>query len=537
MSDERLSAAKADDEVTQHNAATSQRKVSSLSLSSRFARALVVVVGVLLALFAVAAMMFASDRAEQALEDRLRTYLTIYETALGVPIIRGDSRAVQDYVTSIMRDPAVVYVNISTRDRVLITATEDEFDVEQLEDYVAKGTYAFGRVEVLHRRVEVGRFEIGLSRDSVDTLLLDNAVLIMAFTIAILLSIVVTTYLVFRRLVTRPVAALKASAGAIAGGNLKANIAVGGRDEVGELARGFDHMRQSVLGLIDDLSQANATLEDRVAERTAELGKANQLILDSIQYASRIQTAVLPTQTQFEDAAAVHFLIWEPRDVVGGDFAWVQKVKGGHILMVGDCTGHGVPGAFMTLIACSMIENIIDDARKISPAKILSQLDVKLRDMLGQDGAGNASTDDGLEGGVCFVPSDGSAITFAGARFSLFIAEPETDLREIKGDKAGVGHQSRGKPAATFTDQQITLTPGASLYMATDGIIDQIGGPKRLSFGKRRFTAELAKRATSPMAEQSQGLTQTLADYQGSEGRRDDVTVLGFRPNVKAQEG
>ena len=137
-------------------------------------------------------------------------------------------------------------------------------------------------------------------------------------------------------------------------------------------------------------------------------------------------------------------------------------------------------------------------------------------------------TNDGFEAGVCFVGEADRRLVFSGAHFSLWRARLGA-VEEIRGDKAGIGYR-RAPGEAPFNDIEIDLAPGDAFYLTTDGLIEQIGGARRLSFGRKRFAEILAQRGGRPMAEQREALTAALAHYQGAEQRRDDVTVLGFAP-------
>ena len=273
----------------------------------------------------------------------------------------------------------------------------------------------------------------------------------------------------------------------------------------------------------EDLEQTNEQLQasqDRIAA-------ANRQMMESIQYASRIQGAVLPSPEALAGATADHFLIWEPRDIVGGDFYWFRQVDGGYLTVLGDCTGHGVPGAFMTLIVGGLLEQIVANAPPGDPANMLSRLHQELQTSLGQD-KGEALTDDGLEAGVCFVNGTERRLVFAGAHFSLWCGM-DGDAKEIRGDRPGLGY-SRIPPDTAFTNVPIELKQGQAFYMATDGLIDQIGGERRRPFGKRRLGQFVAEHYRRPMTEQTAILGQIFRAYQGDEVRRDDVAVLGFAP-------
>ena len=229
-----------------------------------------------------------------------------------------------------------------------------------------------------------------------------------------------------------------------------------------------------------------------------------------------------------ETLAADHFLIWEPRDIVGGDFFWFQPIRDGYAVMVGDCTGHGVPGAFMTLIAWGLLDRMLRSAPSDKPSEVLTGLHQGVRSLLGQD-AQQGETDDGLEAGICFINPKEQSMTFAGARFSLWRANQEGVI-EIKGDRKGLGYR-RFAHKTRFSDYTFPYDDQDSFYLTTDGLIDQIGGPRGRSFGKRRFQDLLHKLCDAPMREQELSLREAFEQYQGDERRRDDLTVLGFIPH------
>jgi PAS domain S-box-containing protein len=265
-----------------------------------------------------------------------------------------------------------------------------------------------------------------------------------------------------------------------------------------------------------------------VKESEQRAAAANQLILQSLRYASRIQAAVLPARQELEVVAADHFLIWEPRDIVGGDFFWFQPINDGYAVMVGDCTGHGVPGAFMTLIAWGLLDRMLRSAASDKPSEVLTGLHRGVQSLLGQDEA-RGETDDGLEAGICFINPEKRQMTFAGARFSLWKSNRKGVI-EIKGDRTGLGYR-RYSQETDFNNVTFPFDKKDAFYLTTDGLIDQIGGPRGRSFGKRRFQDLLKKNLGASMGEQEESLRQALAKYQGQQLRRDDLTVLGFVPH------
>jgi serine phosphatase RsbU (regulator of sigma subunit) len=273
----------------------------------------------------------------------------------------------------------------------------------------------------------------------------------------------------------------------------------------------------------EDLQRTNAQLQ----ESQDRMAAANRQIMESIHYASRIQSAILPSPETLAVATADHFLIWEPRDVVGGDFYWFRQVNGGYLTVLGDCTGHGVPGAFMTLIVGGLLEQVVANAPPDDPAKVLGRLHRELQASLGQD-KGEALSEDGLEAGVCFVDRSGRRLVFAGAHFSLWCGADD-GAREIRGDRPALGF-SRFAPDTVFTNVPIELQRRQAFYMATDGLTDQIGGGRHRPFGKRRLAQFVAEHHRRPMTDQASILGQMFRAHQGDEVRRDDIAVLGFAP-------
>jgi serine phosphatase RsbU (regulator of sigma subunit) len=264
-----------------------------------------------------------------------------------------------------------------------------------------------------------------------------------------------------------------------------------------------------------------------IKESEQRAAAANHLILQSLRYASRIQSAILPAREELASVTADHFLIWEPRDIVGGDFFWFQPINDGYAIILGDCTGHGVPGAFMTLIAWGLLDRTLRSADNDNPSQVLTGLHRGVQDLLGQKEE-QGETDDGLEAGVCFINPSKQEMTFAGARFSLWKARGD-DVIEIKGDRNGLGYR-RYPQEATFTNLTLPLGAGDSFYLTTDGLIDQIGGPHGRSFGKRRFQTLLKRNKGAPMQKQAESLQRSFKKFQGQQLRRDDLTVLGFVP-------
>jgi PAS domain S-box-containing protein len=257
-----------------------------------------------------------------------------------------------------------------------------------------------------------------------------------------------------------------------------------------------------------------------------DLRRAHGLITESIGYASRIQRSVLPAESTLRSIFADHFVIWEPKDVVGGDMFWHRKCEDGELVIAADCTGHGVPGAFMTMIATGALDQALVEIPTGYPSAVLQRMNQLIQGVLGQD-SDEGESDDGLELGVCHIDSVSGEMMFAGARFFLWQLK-DGEITEIKGNKSGIAYR-HVPPTVSFETKIIDLTPDTSFYMISDGMIDQIGGEKRRSFGKKRIRQLILESGDLPMAEQRKKIYRGFIDYQGDEERRDDVTLVGFK--------
>ncbi|MCB2101301.1 MAG: transporter substrate-binding domain-containing protein [Rhodobacterales bacterium] len=273
----------------------------------------------------------------------------------------------------------------------------------------------------------------------------------------------------------------------------------------------------------------NRKLGREITERIRaeqRLQDAYGVISDSIDYAARIQRSTLPSRKFLDEDFGDHFILWKPRDVVGGDLYWYRRVDGGFLVAVGDCTGHGVPGAILTMIATGALDRALREHPGGEPGAVLQTMNRSVKISLGQH-LDDGESDDGLELGLCRIDQARGELCFAGSRFSLFMAG-DGAISEVKGTKAGLGYR-RVPRDQVYDEQRIPLRPGLAFYMTSDGIIDQVGGERRRMFGKKRFRALLESIHDRPMAEQEAAILEAFEAYMGDESRRDDVCVIGFR--------
>jgi serine phosphatase RsbU (regulator of sigma subunit) len=211
---------------------------------------------------------------------------------------------------------------------------------------------------------------------------------------------------------------------------------------------------------------------------------------------------------------------------VGGDIFLAEFFDDGMIVAVVDCTGHGAPGAFMTMIASSGFKRIIRDEGRRLPGDILKRLNFIVKTTLQQDKS-YALSDDGLDASICFVKPSENTLCFAGARLPLLVCR-NGRVEVLKGDRQSIGYRDSDLSHA-FANKTISLDPDMRFYMSTDGITDQLGGPKGISFGKRRLGAILVENSAKPFERQKEILLDAFDRYRGERDRMDDVTVMGFK--------
>ena len=276
----------------------------------------------------------------------------------------------------------------------------------------------------------------------------------------------------------------------------------------------------------EQLREINENLEQLVTERTKELADAHADIVSSISYASRIQREFIPRSTTLQDHLEDFGVVWQPRDVVGGDFYWFQPQGNGYLVGLGDCTGHGVPGAFMSLVSISTLNRIVRENDLKDLSSLLKQFDASLRAQLGRSEEENR---DGLDFGLCHFNPNEQRLRFVGAKMSLFHINSER-VNEISGARKSIGYDTARK--RPFRDEiEIPYSSGDTFLMASDGVIDQMGSETRMCYGKQRLEKFLTEHKEDPAQQICDDLIATLSAYRGDNTVLDDVTVFCFRPN------
>lgn len=273
------------------------------------------------------------------------------------------------------------------------------------------------------------------------------------------------------------------------------------------------------------LKKDKRILETRVKERTAQIEAQKHEITSSIEYASRIQMAMLPENEHFKNSFSDYFIIFRPRDIVSGDFYWFGEDENHFYFTVADCTGHGVPGAFMSTLGISTLDEIITNNENLHANAVLNLLREKIKTSLHQKGKEGEAAD-GMDVAFCILHKNLKKLEFAGAYNPLFIIQHGV-LREYRADRMPIGIYYGEKEA--FTNHEIDIQQGDTIYIFSDGFSDQFGGPKGTKYMKYNLKRLLSDISDKPMEEQHRILEAEFEKWKGTVNQIDDVTILGIR--------
>ena len=283
--------------------------------------------------------------------------------------------------------------------------------------------------------------------------------------------------------------------------------------------------------------------KETVEKQSHLVEEKNKEITDSINYAQRIQTAVLPHQEYMDKVMPEYFVLFKPRDIVSGDFYWIKEVKNYLIIVAADCTGHGVPGAFMSMLGISFLNGLVGKSRFDKPGEILNRLRNQVKKTLAQEGKSHEQQD-GMEMALAIIDNNSKELQYAGAYNPLYLIREKKNmygdhlgqyasidnkdyqLFELKGDKQPIAIYSI---ETDFVTKQVQLREGDSIYLFSDGFVDQKGGPNSRKFLSKNFKKSLLEIQPNTMEEQHKILNDTLEKWRKGFEQIDDILVMGIR--------
>ena len=270
---------------------------------------------------------------------------------------------------------------------------------------------------------------------------------------------------------------------------------------------------------------------DAINKQNQQIEQKNLQITDSINYAKRIQGAILIPESELVKAFSDIFVFYLPREIVSGDLYWFSEVKNGYILACIDCTGHGVPGAFMSMIGNTLLNQIVKSDGCTNPAQILTNLHEGILKSLNHKGDDN-DVQDGMDASVLFVSKDKKKVIFSGAIQSLYIVK-NNELESIPGGKISIGDHfladtANEKNETLFSNHEFD-GKNTSIYMFSDGYIDQFGGPENKKYNISKFKQFILELQDKPMRKQKEHFDLEFQKWKGAHLQIDDVTVLGLK--------
>lgn len=273
-----------------------------------------------------------------------------------------------------------------------------------------------------------------------------------------------------------------------------------------------------------------AALQKKTEEQSALIREHHNIVLSSLDYARKIQNNLLPDKKNGKAVFSEFGVIWSPKEAVGGDFYWLKAFEGGTLLCVCDCTGHGVPGALLTMLVATALDAIVEESNYKDPAEVMWRLERKLVAMLNVQGCGKrgniGNISDGADLALLSV-GKGSAVTFASGNMHVFVCDG-TAVTDYKGQRLRIGEGTLGgkeqiKPVVIPQDKRNRF------YVASDGFFDQAGGQMGRPFGYSTFKQVILEHHSEPMDTVIEKLWEAFENYRGDECRRDDVEVVGFQ--------
>jgi serine phosphatase RsbU (regulator of sigma subunit)/HAMP domain-containing protein len=340
--------------------------------------------------------------------------------------------------------------------------------------------------------------------------------------ITVFVSIIVlfATMLAFTTLrLIRPIRRVTHVMQRIQAGEDDARVTVTHNDETGDLQRSCNAMA-------DEISTYTSQLEEMVRHKTDELVRKNHELVDSLTYARIIQTGILPKRTHIGKRLPDHCLIWRPQNIVSGDFYWYKEIGESLLLAVVDCAGHGIPGAFMSMTANSILDHIVWYIHD-EPAAIILELDTLLAASLDDDHEDSLSNElRGIEIALIMITPSAKTIKMASAGIPIYLCN-NNSVEVINSNAGPIGMHSATASASTITNQSKTVHPGDRIFISTDGLFSQTGSDGSL-FGRSRFQEILTTSLSISLDEQRNQILMSFDRFRQAQPQDDDITVLGL---------
>jgi serine phosphatase RsbU (regulator of sigma subunit) len=355
-------------------------------------------------------------------------------------------------------------------------------------------------------------------------------ILLIIFCVFLNILLAITIY----RKLNRPVKYLSKSIHEIIKSDFDEKIELyeyGSNDEIGRLAKDFKFMVSNLRTKSRALKESNVELlqqqeeiiaqKDNIETINKQIIKVNNDMTASINYAKRIQNALLAFDKKMDHAFPQHFIFFRPRDIVSGDFYWFAEKEDKAIIAAVDCTGHGVPGALMSMIGSTLLNQIVHDREIHEPHLILNELHKGVWQTLRQE---SNEIKDGMDVSLCVVNTKDKLLSFAGARHSLLIMQ-NNEYQLVAGDKMSIGESAD----YYYTCYDFDLQTSIMCYLFSDGCTDQFGGAQDRKFSIRQLKELLFSVHTQDLGVQKEMIEEKINHWQGLQKQTDDILLIGFR--------
>jgi len=267
------------------------------------------------------------------------------------------------------------------------------------------------------------------------------------------------------------------------------------------------------------------TLSGNIERKNVELDHAYKDIQSSIRYASNIQGHILPSEAVLRERLGDAFVIFLPSDVVSGDFYWAERKDDITWFAVADCTGHGIPGAFISLLAFNSLTKALSEHPEGLPGELLHSANTYIREIFSVSGQKHAH--EGMDVAICRVDRSARTLHFAGSKRPLFLLRSDGTLVEEKGNREGIGMTDTS--SQTFVNHEFPYAAGDTVILFSDGVVDQFGGPDGKKFNVRQLRELLSERGAIPTAQMKESLEYTIVDWKKNHTQIDDICLLGVR--------
>lgn len=340
---------------------------------------------------------------------------------------------------------------------------------------------------------------------------------ISAFFISISIALIIMLRLI--KSMIKPIKELNDMVRNFSSDNMSERVNISSEDEIGKLSNSFNNMA-------DTIQEYSISLERKVEERTHELKEKNDTIIESIQYARTLQSAIIPILSEKLGISEKNcFSIWKPRDIVGGDLFWCRRNKKHSLLAIADCTGHGVPAALMSMTLSSIIDAVSRECSYDNPAEMLSLINIRLKEVLSQD-KDSCKINDGADMALLCIDKENKKLIFSGAKLNMFVVSLGK-ANMIKGTNNSVGYSF--DKDFQYKDIEVPYIEDGVYYFTTDGFLDQNQEFNCGGMGKKRFMCLIEGIYNLPMEKQREIIDTDIKQKLVKVPQRDDITVIGLK--------